>query len=43
VNERSFLGPGNRMRRRESITLIPEAAAGSPVVELAQPAGWIQE
>jgi hypothetical protein len=27
----------------EFIALICEAAAGSPVVELAQQAGWIQE
>jgi hypothetical protein len=43
VNERSFCGTRETNEAGESITLIPEAAAGSPVVELAQQAGWIQE
>ena len=31
------------MKWREFIALIGEVAAGSPVAELAQQAGWIQE
>jgi len=31
------------MMWREFMMLIDETAAGSPVVELAQQAGWIQE
>jgi hypothetical protein len=35
------VGRGNRMKRREFVTLICRAAVGLPVVERAQQSGWI--
>jgi hypothetical protein len=42
VNERSFCRTGNRMKSREFVASIGEAAPGRPVLELEQRADWIQ-